>query len=152
MLYIDSDGSLTVGGNSINGVYTLFYVDVNSSLGGSSVKVSGTVSNSGNITLGGSGTGQTTFTANGFNNIDYPGRTDALILQSSPTATTVVNINAPAGFGTAGAVTGFVSLNGNSLLEFASGQITASGSATASIFWTAPPLSRTPEAPRATAP
>ena len=123
MLYVDSAGSLTVGGNLINGIFDLIGVDDNASLGGSSVKVAGTVNNTGTINIGRTGSGQTTFTANAVINSGIPSSGGSIVLDSSPTATTVFSINAPAGFGTAGTVTGFVSLNGNSLLEFASGQL-----------------------------
>ena len=86
--------------------------------GGSSVTLGGTLTNSGNIYVGDATlTTATTVTASGLDN------TGSLTLKGA-SAQATLDVTGPAGFGTAGELTGNVYVGGNALIEFTSGQIT----------------------------
>ncbi|WP_210254935.1 VWD domain-containing protein, partial [Methylocapsa sp. S129] len=95
--------------------------------GGSSLAIGGTLSNIGTIQIGSGATGgfggladAATVTAEGLSN-----STGFIDLAGSSTATATLDVNAAAGFGTAGVLTGEIELSGDALLEFASGEITS---------------------------
>jgi hypothetical protein len=108
-------GDLTVTG--------LVNLDQGNLDGGAQLSVGGTLTNSGTIDVGpGNNTlsAADTVTAAGLAN------TGTINLWGSSTEQATLDVSAPAGFGTAGVLSGDVNLNGGKvLLEFASGQITS---------------------------
>ena len=90
--------------------------------GGAQLSVSGTLTNSGTINVGPNNntlSAADTITAAGLSN------TGTINLWGSATEQATLHVSAPAGFGTAGVLSGDVNLNGGKvLLEFASGEIT----------------------------
>src|SRR5580658_3231304 len=90
--------------------------------GGSQLSIGGTLTNSGTVDVGPNNntlSAADTIKAAGLSN------TGTINLWGSSTEQATLNVSAPAGFGTAGVLSGDVNLNGGKvLLEFASGQIT----------------------------
>ncbi|TPK95517.1 hypothetical protein FJ938_27945 [Mesorhizobium sp. B2-4-14] len=105
---LQTTGSLTNSGVFVaNGDY---FNDGSSS----TVTIGGTVTNSGGFSI----SDGTIVSASGFNN------TGNLQVASSFGEQAKLDITGPAGFGTAGVLTGHVQLEGNAVVQFASGQIT----------------------------
>ncbi len=125
---VSTTGALTNSG-SIGLDYNTSYGGV-PLIGGSSLKIGGVLTNSasssysGNVGIGignSSMTGSDTVTATGIANsggLDLTGG-------ASSAAEALLKLSGAAGFGTAGQLSGTVSLSGNSMIEFASGQITS---------------------------
>jgi hypothetical protein len=113
--------SLTIGGNLLN----VGSVSVEAgSVGGSSMTINGVLTNNGYFDAGGTNAARTTtIVTNGLVNTG----TGIITMASSPTSAfrTLLNVKAAAGFGTAGVLTGSVSLTGYAGIMFASGQISA---------------------------
>ena len=117
-LYLENGATVSTTGALTN--TGLIALDAYYNQGGSSLSVGGALTNSGTVDVGnGSGlTAATTVTAQGLSNTGTIN-----ISSSSATPLAALNVAAPAGFGTAGALTGAVNLANDALLEFASGQI-----------------------------
>ncbi|MCW2284017.1 hypothetical protein M2323_001630 [Rhodoblastus acidophilus] len=90
--------------------------------GGTRLTLGGALTNAGSLSVGSASLAQSDIvTATGLAN------TGSIILTggASSSAQALLNVTGAAGFGTAGVLSGSVTLSGNSLLEFASGQIAA---------------------------
>jgi hypothetical protein len=98
-------------------------VDNDSYAGGSNLTINGTLNNSGSVAIGnGLGDMPTTVTANALIDNNNLG---TISLDGSSSTLVQLDVNVAAGFGTAGVLSGKVSLTGDSLIEFASGEITS---------------------------
>jgi Hint domain len=122
------DTSLTTTGDLDNTGTGVFYVDnsgyVTGLFGGSAVTIGGTLANGGTVDIGSDNqNASTTVTAANLDNTGnlYLYGNDA----APPTVLTTLDVASAAGFGTAGELTGNVSISGDALLEFdAGGSIT----------------------------
>ncbi|MCW2275292.1 hypothetical protein GJ654_14800 [Rhodoblastus acidophilus] len=119
---------VTTSGGLNNTSGSSIYLDANSNyygpvvIGGTRLTLGGVLSNTGYLYLGSTSLAQSDIlTATGLAN----GGTISVTGGSSPSAQAVLNVTGAAGFGTAGLLKGQVSLSGNSLVQFASGQITS---------------------------
>ena len=104
-LSINSGGQVTVGNNS-NG-------------NGGSLTIGGNLANSGQVNVGAASTA----TVNGSSGLSNLAGGAITLTGSAGAQATLNAANAAAGFGAPGVETGAVTLHGNALLEFASGQI-----------------------------
>jgi hypothetical protein len=115
--YLDDGAALTTTAGLTNS--SIISVDGSYTNGGSALTVGGTLTNTDAITIGNSDITQvTTVTAAGLSN------SGTIDLQGSTNVQATLDITTDAGFGTAGVLTGYVNLSGDSLLEFARGSIT----------------------------
>ena len=118
-LVLDHGAMVTTSGSLANGGFIGLFI-------GSLLKIKGALANSGTLQVGPSGntlTAPSTVRAARLANI-VGSSYGAIDLFGSSTAEATLDVAAPAGFGAAGVLSGLVSLSGDALAEFGSGQIT----------------------------
>ena len=122
---VADDATVTTTGD-LNNTANI-YVDSADGESGATLTIGGTLTNSGALNMGTNvESGSTTVNVEGVDGVDNTGTID-LSDDRSPGSTNQATLdvaNAAAGFGVVGQVTGTVTLDGDSLIEFASGGIT----------------------------
>jgi hypothetical protein len=126
-LFLDNGASIAPSGNlSVTGE---LHVDDGGNEGGTTLPITGTLSNSNSVAIGNGGlSAATTVTAAGLSN------TGTITIRGSASNQATLDIAAPAGFGTAGVLSGQINMSGDALLEFTSGQITTIASTNSSYL------------------
>ncbi len=118
LTFIDAGASSVVRGVTNSG---RFYLDPDEGQGGSSLTIGSKLTNSFRIDIGnGRLSAASTVEAAAIVN----GAFGTIHLSGSKTAEATLDVGSSAGFGAAGLLTGYVSLAGDALIEFKSGQIT----------------------------
>ncbi len=97
-------------------------LDSNAGDGGSSLTVTGTLTNSGSLHLG-----NATLSSPDTVTVASLDNTGSIVLTGSGANQALLDVTGSAGFGAAGVLSGFVQLAGDSAIEFASGQISMIG-------------------------
>jgi hypothetical protein len=110
---VSTTGSLVNDGN--------IRLDFESGDGGSTLTVGGTLTNSGDLSIGNTGISASDEVAAA--SVDNMGDID--LSGSSPTKQALLDVTGAAGFGAAGVLSGGVQLSADSAIEFASGEITS---------------------------
>ncbi|MGH7188381.1 MAG: beta strand repeat-containing protein, partial [Acetobacteraceae bacterium] len=115
---LENGAAVTTTGGFSNSGNT--YVDYFGGEGGSTLNVGGTLTNSNTLNIGNTGlSANTVVTAQAADN------TGTIALTGTATEQATLAVAGAAGFGTAGTVTGTVSLQGDSLVQFGSGGLTS---------------------------
>ena len=118
-LYFESAGTNTVTTSLTNTGGDLL-VDYNGGEGGTSLNIKGTLTNTGALYIG-----NTTLSASDKVTTALLVNTNTISLTGSTTKQALLDVTGSAGFGSAGLLTGYVYLTGDSAIEFGSGQITS---------------------------
>jgi hypothetical protein len=117
-LYFDSAGTNTVA-TFLDNTGSL-YVDHNRGEGGTTLNIGGTLSNSNHLLIG-----NTTLSASDKVTAAALDNTGQIYLTGSSANQALLDVSGTAGFGTAGVLSGYARLAGDSAIEFASGEITS---------------------------
>jgi hypothetical protein len=117
-LSFESAGTNTVA-TFVDDTGSLF-VDTNAGAGGTILNIGGTLTNSGGLDIG-----NTTLSASDEVTAAALDNTGSIGLGGSTSNQALLDVAGSAGFGTAGVLSGYVNLSGDSAIEFASGQITS---------------------------
>ena len=118
-LFFESAGTNNTVTTSLENTGYLF-VDYYGGEGGTSLNIKGTLTNTGQLYIG-----NTTLSASDKVTTALLVNTSYIFLTGSSTKQALLDVTGSAGFGTAGLLTGYVYLTGDSAIEFGSGQITS---------------------------
>ena len=118
-LFALHDGAaVSTTGALVNDGYV--YLDTNAGDGGSSLTLAGSLTNSGDLVIG-----NATLSASDEVTAASLDNTGSIYLHGSSADQALLDVAGSAGFGTAGVLSGYVRLAGDTAIEFASGQITS---------------------------
>lgn len=119
-LYFESAGTNNTVTTSLTNTGGDLLVDYNGGEGGTSLNIKGTLTNTGALYIG-----NTTLSASDKVTTALLVNTNTISLTGSTTKQALLDVTGSAGFGSAGLLTGYVYLTGDSAIEFGSGQITS---------------------------